>query len=148
MVTHDIRWIQRFSSYTKAFAKLSEAVQLFMNMQNKDNGIENDILKEGLIQRFEYTHELAWNVMKDYAEYQGNNSVGGYRDATREALQLKIIDNGLVWMDMISSRNITSHTYNEDIADEVYNKILHEYYAEFLKFKSCMERKQKECDTD
>ena len=69
------------------------------------------MIKEGLIQRFEYTHELAWNVMKDYAVYQGNSNVGGSRDASREAFQMNLVTDGQVWMDMISSRNKTSHTY-------------------------------------
>jgi nucleotidyltransferase substrate binding protein (TIGR01987 family) len=102
----------------------------------------NDIIKEGLIKCFEYTYELAWNVMKDYAEYQGNPSVGGSRDATREAFLLKLIDNGEVWMDMIRSRNQTSHTYNDDTADEIYKKILFSYYPSFLDFRNTMEKKR------
>ena len=64
----DIRWKQRFQNYCKALAKLNEAA----NVISKSTGFGRDIdelLNEGLIQRFEYTHELAWNVMKDYAEY-------------------------------------------------------------------------------
>jgi len=102
----------------------------------------DEMIKEGLIQRFEYTHELAWNLMKDYAEYQGNNNVGGSRDATREALQLKIIEDGEIWMDMIQSRNKTTHTYNEATANEIYHKILEEYFPLFIKFKETMEEKR------
>ena len=102
----------------------------------------DEMIKEGLIQRFEYTHELAWNVMKDYAAYQGNANVGGSRDATREAFQLKLISNGKVWMDMIGSRNKTSHTYNEETADEIYSRILNEYYPAFLEFQKNMEAKR------
>ena len=100
------------------------------------------MIKEGLIQRFEYTHELAWNVMKDYAEYQGNSLVGGSRDAIREALQLKLMTNGDVWMDMIKSRNKTSHTYNEETANEIYTKILKEYFPAFNEFRIIMEGKR------
>ncbi len=100
------------------------------------------MIKEGLIRRFEYTHELAWNVMKDYAEYQGNSTVGGSRDATREALQIKIIESGEIWMDMILSRNKTTHTYNEAIANEIYTKIIEQYFPLFLDFKMTMEEKR------
>jgi nucleotidyltransferase substrate binding protein (TIGR01987 family) len=79
--------------------------------------------------------------MKDYAEYQGNNTIGGSRDATREAFQLKIIENGDVWMDMIKSRNKTSHTYNEETAEEIYQKIITEYFPVFMDFKNKMEEK-------
>jgi nucleotidyltransferase substrate binding protein (TIGR01987 family) len=104
----------------------------------------DEILMDGLIHRFKYTHELAWNVMKDYAEYQGNNNVGGSRDATREALQLKIIENGEIWMDMIQSRNKTTHTYNEATANEIYTKIIDQYFPLFLAFKIKMEEKEAE----
>jgi nucleotidyltransferase substrate binding protein (TIGR01987 family) len=86
--------------------------------------------------------------MKDYAEYQGNSSVGGSRDATREAFQLKLIDNGEVWMNMIKSRNQTSHTYNNETADEIYRKIISEYYSAFLIFRNTMEKKRSSQQTN
>lgn len=58
----DVRWIQRFINYRKALLKLSQAVNLIANSFNNDKGVD-ELLKEGLIQRFEYTHELAWKVM-------------------------------------------------------------------------------------
>lgn len=148
----DIRWQQRFSNYTKALYKLEQAVAYIRHhfVENEEAVVSDDLsivldemIKEGLIQRFEYTHELAWNVMKDYAEYQGNNNVGGSRDATREALQLKIIENGETWMQMIKSRNKTTHTYNESTANEIYNKILNDYFPLLEIFKAKMiEKKQ------
>ena len=143
----DIRWEQRFSNYLKALEKLKQSVGYMQHDHHattvvipsaEDKVVINEMLKEGLIQRFEYTHELAWNVMKDYAEYQGNSNVGGSRDASREAFQLQLITNGHVWMDMISSRNKTSHTYNEATADAIYEKIVKEYYPAFLAFEKIM----------
>jgi nucleotidyltransferase substrate binding protein (TIGR01987 family) len=148
----DVRWHQRFANYVRALYKLEQAVAYMKQNFIEDKEHETDseylgfvldeILKEGLIQRFEYTHELAWNVMKDYADYQGNNNVGGSRDATREALQLKIIENGEEWMDMIRSRNKTTHTYNEATADEIYGKIIEDYFPLFMAFKAKMEEKR------
>jgi len=147
----DIRWEQRFSNFVKALHKLTEAVNYirlhFMEEDEPMDGgasghVLDEMMKEGLIQRFEYTHELAWNVMKDYAAYQGNTSVGGSRDASREAFQLKLVSNGEVWMDMIGSRNKTSHTYNEETADEIYSEILNRYYPAFLEFRKNMEAKR------
>ena len=92
----DIRWEQRFSNFEKAFDTLNQFVNYFQTissvesktLHNKDLSFEvTELIREGLIQRFEYTHELAWNVMKDYAEYQGNYNIGGSRDATREAFK-------------------------------------------------------------
>lgn len=142
----DVRWEQRFSNFVKALNKLKQAV---VYIQEKDGNegeneelVLDEMLKEGLIQRFEYTHELAWNVMKDYAKFQGNSSIGGSRDATREAFQLQLISNGKVWMEMIGSRNKTSHTYNEETAEEIFRKILNEYYPAFLEFHKNMEVKR------
>ncbi len=141
----DIRWKQRFSNYLKALNKLSEAVQ-FINDDKSDfdthhTNTLDGIIKDGMIHRFEYTHELAWNVIEDYAKYQGNTTIGGIRDATREAFQLKLISDGKVWIDMISSRNKTSHTYNEDVSEEIFNKIITEYYSAFVEFRNVMEAK-------
>jgi nucleotidyltransferase substrate binding protein (TIGR01987 family) len=147
----DIRWQQRFSNFVKALHKLSQAVEYIKhNFTDEESTIDDsdlgyildDIIKEGLIQRFEYTHELAWNVMKDYANYQGNSTIAGNRDATREAFQMQLIADGKVWMDMIGSRNKTSHTYNEETANEIYFKILNDYYPAFLAFQTVMEAKR------
>jgi nucleotidyltransferase substrate binding protein (TIGR01987 family) len=142
----DIRWEQRYSNFIKALNKLEQSVEYINRLIHANNPIENEVvlselIKEGLIQRFEYTHELAWNVMKDYAYYQGNSQVGGSRDAIREAFQLNLISNGDIWMEMLGSRNKTSHTYNESIANEIYNKILNDYYFAFVDFKFVMKGK-------
>lgn len=141
----DIRWKQRFSNYQKALEKLTTAMQVINHNMQQTEDTEtyvaiSEMLKEGLIQRFEYTHELAWNVMKDYIKYQGNNNIAGSRDATREALQIKLIGNGGVWMDMIQSRNDTLHTYNNETAEKVFTKIVNEYYPAFIEFEENMKR--------
>lgn len=147
----EVRWEQRFSNFGKALHKLSQGVEYIRyNFKDEDEPMDDgglgfvldEMIKEGLIQRFKCVHELAWNVMKDYATYQGNTNVGGSRDATKEAFQLKLISDGKVWMDMIGSRNKTSHTYNEETADEIYSKILNEYYPAFLEFQKNMEAKR------
>jgi len=146
----DIRWEQRFSNFVKALNKLTQAVEYINHNLKNTHAIESvdlsstldEIIKEGLIQRFEYTHELAWNVMRDYSTYQGNPNVGGGRDATREAFKLQLISDGNCWMDMIGSRNKTSHTYNQETANEIYSKILNDYYPAFLEFQKNMEIKR------
>ena len=136
MDNKDIRWIQRFSNYNKAFKKLERAVQLAKSRKL------NELEQQGLIQAFEFTHELAWNTMKDYAFYQGNASVGGSRDATREAFTLGIIQDAHSWMAMINSRNKTPHTYNQEVADEIANHIIEVYYGLFDAFQQTMEEKR------
>lgn len=147
----DIRWEQRFSNYNKALKKLSEAIEYIKKeLKRNDLEIENEeaedvleeIIKEGLIQRFECTYEMSWNVMKDYALYQGNSEIGGSRDAIRFAFSTNLIENGDMWMDMIKSRIKTSHTFNEETANEIYLKIINEYHSAFLKFQEVMEGKR------
>ncbi|WP_027358698.1 nucleotidyltransferase substrate binding protein [Desulforegula conservatrix] len=129
MTNSDTRWQQRFSNYGKALSQLTEAVEL--SKEKKLSKIE----QQGLIKEFEFTHELAWNVIKDFFEYQGNISIMGSRDATREAFQKGLVTEGEGWMEMIKSRNQTSHTYNHEIADEIAEKIINHYHGLFLSFE-------------
>lgn len=146
MSAEDIRWEQRFSNYIKALDKLTQAVETIEKEYpaDADGNIDNndfldDIIKEGLIQRFEYTHELAWNVMKDFLTQAGNTNIFGSRDATREAFAAGLLVNGDLWMDMLKSRNLTSHTYNEDTADQIFSKVMNEYVTAFIAFRHKME---------
>lgn len=130
MNDQDIRWQQRFKHFQKALLQLTKGVEL------SQQRTLSDIEQQGLIKAFEFTHELAWNVMKDYFEYQGNTSIMGSRDATREAFQRNMITDGEGWMEMIKSRNMTSHTYNQDIADEISEKVIVVYHHLLQEFRS------------
>lgn len=128
MTAPDIRWKQRFSNYRLALSRLAEGVSIAHQRPL------SDLEKQGLIQAFEFTHELAWNVMKDFFAYQGNVSIMGSRDATREAFAEGLVEDGEGWMEMIKSRNQTSHTYNRKIADEIVERILVSYFPLFETF--------------
>ena len=130
MENQDIRWKQRFSNFEKAVLKLSEVIE--------KKEILSDLEKEGLIQRFEFTHELSWQVMKDFLIYDGIQNIIGSRSAVREAFNKGIISNGEIWMEMIESRNRTSHTYLESILESEYNKITKNYYPLFIEFQTKM----------
>jgi nucleotidyltransferase substrate binding protein (TIGR01987 family) len=129
----DIRWQQRLQNFSLAFAQLQDAIRL---TQQRDL---SKLEKQGLIQAFEFTHELAWNVIKDYFEHQGNTLITGSRDATREAFKMGLISNGDVWMEMIKSRNQTAHTYNQSTADDITKKVIDLYFLNFEEFKRKME---------
>ena len=126
--TQNIRWVQRLSNYEKALESLASAVKL------SEERLLTDLEKQGLIQAFEFTHELAWNVMKDYFSYQGTQNITGSRDATREAFSKNLIEDGDGWMAMIQSRNKTSHTCNKVVADEIVNAIQNTYFVLFVAF--------------
>lgn len=136
MEEKDIRWVQRFCNYRKALHKLGQAVSIVSEKMNWDEEVD-DLLQEGLIQRFEYTHELAWKVMKDYAEYQGYTDIKGSRDAIRKGLEMNIIDSSQ-WMESIEDRNQTSHNYDDETMKEIYEAVVNEYYPLFIKFEKVM----------
>ena len=129
MLEEDIRWKQRFNNYKKALAQLKKFI---------DKGELSELEMQGLIKAFEFTYELAWNVMKDFLEYQGSTGLIGSRDTIREAFKVEIIIDGEGWMDMLKKRNLTTYTYNEDTAEEVVNAVFQVYYALFLTFESKM----------
>ena len=134
-MAQDIRWLQRFSNYCKALAKLGQAVDIVSWRLELADEID-ELLQEGLIQRFEYTRELVWKVMKDYAEYQGYTDIRGSRDAIRKALQMLIEDKR--WMETIEDRNLTSHNYDDDVASEIYENIVLVYYPLFCRIEERM----------
>ena len=125
----DIRWIQRFDNFKRAFARLADAAA-----QAKQRKL-SELEEQGLIQAFEFTHELAWNTFKDFLEARGTVKIYGSRDTTREAFAADIIENGEAWMKMIEHRNETSHTYNEAIANAIVEAILTRYVTEFEGFQ-------------
>jgi nucleotidyltransferase substrate binding protein (TIGR01987 family) len=127
----DIRWKQRFSNYKKALSQLQKAVEMTSF---------SDIEKEGLVQRFEYTFELAWNVMKDFLEEKGNSGILGSKDAIKLAFKLGLIDDGEKWMDMVNSRRLSAHTYDEATANAIVQDVINEYYPLFAAFKTRMEK--------
>ncbi|HAF00051.1 MAG TPA: nucleotidyltransferase [Methylophilaceae bacterium] len=123
--TQELRWVSRLNNYEKALESLTAAVEL-----SKTRSL-SDLEKQGLIQAFEFTHELAWNVMKDYFTYQGTQDITGSRDATREAYNKGLVQDGEGWMAMIQSRNKTSHTYNQAVANEIVEAITQTYFMLF-----------------
>ena len=123
----DIRWKQRFNNYLKALQTLTSAARLAKEREL------STLEEQGVIQSFEFTHELAWNVLKDYLEYQGVRDVVGSRGAVREAFRNGLIEDGETWMAMIKDRNLSSHTYDQETAQEIVGRILEEHHPAFLK---------------
>ncbi|GBU25050.1 hypothetical protein R83H12_01689 [Fibrobacteria bacterium R8-3-H12] len=127
----DTRWLQRFDSYKKALAVLERSV--FAAQQRKLNEIE----EQGLIQGFEFTFELSWKLLKDYLESKGFKDFHGSKDTLKLAFQEGLISDGELWMEMIDSRNRSSHTYEENVAKEIVSLVISKY---FLKLKELSEK--------
>lgn len=125
----DIRWLQRFDNYKKAFSLLREVIE-----QNEDLTQLSDLEKEGLIKRFEFTLELAWKTLKDKMQADGLvfDTISP-KPVLKLAYQSQYIDNIDTWLKMVGDRNLMSHTYNSVTFDKVLLAIQQDYYQELEK---------------
>lgn len=130
-MSEDIRWKQRFSNFNKALTQLQKFI---------DKGELSELEAQGLVKAFEYTYELAWNTIKDFLEFSGQSDIYGSRDAIRKGFQLGLITDGEGWMDMLKSRNQTSHIYNEDTARQINNAVVTRYYGLFIRLRTKFEQ--------
>lgn len=117
----DVRWKQRFQNFDKAFKRLTDAILII----RKDP--DNVLLQAGLIQTYEFTFELAWKTLKDYLEMEGF-TVPSPRATLRQAFQCGYIQQGDVWLKALNDRNLTAHTYDDEVAKEVIADIQQTYY--------------------
>jgi nucleotidyltransferase substrate binding protein (TIGR01987 family) len=138
MSSPDIRWLQRFNNFKRAFALLSEASEL---AKQRDL---SDLERQGLIQAFKFTHELAWNTLHDLLRSQGDTSLLGSRDTLREAFRLGLIEEGETWMLMLQDRNLTRHAYNRATADAIAAQIIDCYLPCFQQLRSRLEQRVQE----
>lgn len=114
----DIRYKQRFENFEKSFLLLKKSLEIVN---------PSIVEKAGVIQFFETSFELSWKLMKDYAMYLGYE-VKSPREAIKRAFNIEIITEGSNWLNALVDRNLTVHTYDEEIANEVYEKIKEEYF--------------------
>ena len=133
------RWRQRFENFKQALAQLLAAAELARVRQL------SKLEQQGLIQAFEFTHEMAWNTLKDFLARRGPTArIYGSRDATREAFAADLIEDGDVWMKMLESRNATTHIYDEATADSIAQEILIRYVAEFENLRDTLNKIEEE----
>ena len=121
-MTEHIRLVQRFDNFQRSLKQLDKAVALM------DEQELSELEQQGVVHTFMYNCELAWNLLKDFYEYQGEQGIQGSRDAIRVAFKRGLISDGEVWLDMIKSRALTVHTYNEDVTLQILEDIVHHYY--------------------
>ena len=100
--------------------QLKNAFERFQDVMRQK---ENEYIRDSAIQRFEFTFELAWKTMKAYLDEKGAKDLQFPRDVIRSAYQARIIENDPKWLDMIETRNQTSHIYNENMAEKVYKQL-------------------------
>jgi len=134
----EIRWIYRLQNYKKAFKTLENDINL------TNTKILSDIEKRGLIQAFEYTYELAWNVIKDFYYYNGIVDIQGSRDAFKIAFNKGLVSSDVL-IKSIRSRQLTVHTYDEEVVEDIFDKIINEYYFAFKELLQNLEVQAKKC---
>ena len=137
MAGSDVRWLQRLENYGRALATLQRA------LQTARERLLSELEELGLIQAFEFTHELSWQLLKDYLVDQGVSGISGSRDAVREAVLRELLPAGSedTWMAMIRSRNLTSHTYNPELAREIAALIVQRYGPALLELEGLLQQR-------
>ncbi|MEN3015369.1 MAG: nucleotidyltransferase substrate binding protein [bacterium] len=116
------KWLKRLDNYEKALGQLKRGVIIYKQREI------NELEQQGLIQAFEYTFELSWNLMRDYLIFQGVSGISGSRDTIKNAFKFEIIEDDKLWLEMLEARNLTTHTYDEELAKEIVKKIADKYY--------------------
>ena len=119
MENKDVRWKQRLQNFKKAFIHLEKAVK---------TPELNELERQGLIKAFEFTYELAWTTLKDYLVEMGYTELIGSKDTFRQAFQIGLISEGEIWMEMVKSRNLTFHTFNQTTAESIEEDVISTYF--------------------
>mgnify|MGYP003635436474 CR=1 FL=1 len=119
MENQDVRWLQRFANYKKAFAQLARFIA---------NTKLNEMEEQGLIKSFEYTYELAWKTLQDLLKEKGYSDVIGPKPVIAQSFTDGYITDGEGWKKMHFSRNLTSHTYDEQTAKDIVEGIRNQYF--------------------
>ncbi|RLD78732.1 MAG: nucleotidyltransferase [Bacteroidetes bacterium] len=129
----DIRWHQRFINFNRAF----EQFERFLKQEKL-----NDMEKQGLIKAFEYTYELSWKTLQDLLKEKGYTDILGPKPVIKQSFQDGYISDGKNWMRMHVSRNLTSHTYDEETAEEIIKDIKYLYFSLFKKLKTKLDKEK------
>lgn len=111
----------KYTAFDTALTRLKEAIDLYKTQ-------ENPVLLDGTIQRFEFCVELGWKLLKEYLEYEKIGEFNSPRSTVKECFSIGLIEDAEQWLDMLDDRNLTSHTYDEEIAKEIYRNIITKYY--------------------
>ena len=133
MTDPDVRWKQRFENFKKALDYLS------YDMEIKNPDI---FQRAGIIQFFEMTFELGWNVLKDYLEIQGFTDINTPRASIKKAFEIHLIENGQAWLQALEGRSLSSHTYDEEAMRELVEIIRKDYFPLLQKLDINMRNKE------
>ena len=121
-------------NYLRAVQRLGEALEEYA-------ANPTDTVRDGVIQRFEFTFDLAWKSLKEYMQDQGATTPLQFpKQVLREAYAAELIDDESVWLDMLNARNQTSHIYDDHTAAVIAAKIQNAYLPELQKLAARWEK--------
>ncbi len=124
----------KYNSFSKAVDRLEESLK---------RDISDELVIDAVIQRFEFTYELAWKLLKLHLSFNGIAEVRSPRETFKESFASGIIKEGNVWIEMLDDRNITSHTYDEEEAQKIYEKIKNKYFILFKTLRDSLSKEMK-----
>lgn len=120
-----VKFKNKLGNFNNAIQRLTEAIEEYKQIN------ASNVVRDGVIQRFEFTYELAWKTIKEYLGVIGIVDINAPRAAIKEAYVQKLIINENNWILMLNDRNMTSHVYNEVMAEEIAERITNIYIKEF-----------------
>lgn len=129
------RFFDKYEKYLQAVERLNEAVQDYEKTPIAS-------IKDGVIQRFEFTTELAWKTLREYLIDQGYVELNSPKSVLNQSFVIGLFSDERVWLNIINDRNMTSHIYDEKTADEIFQRIKNQYVEEFEKLKSKLGQKK------
>jgi len=124
-------YYQKFQNYNNALNRLTEGISKYVE--------NNDLLRDGLIKRFEFTFELAWKTLKSIFEDEGLTGLNSPKTVLKEAFAAQIITDEELWLTILSDRNATAHIYSEQLAIKICSNIKEKYVDEFKKLSERIE---------
>lgn len=127
------RILNKYKNCKKALERLTE-------LEN-ETSIKSDVLRDALIQRFEFTFELIWKFLKVYLEDQGIQEINSPKSVLKAAYAEELIIDENTWLEMLKDRNLTSHIYDEKTAIQISDRIIDKYINTFKKLMIIMEDK-------
>lgn len=111
------------SKFTEKYEKLISATEHLKQAITDYNNVHLDSVRDGVIQRFEFCTELAWKTVREYLIEQGYADINSPKSVMKTAFSDGLLTNENGWLEILESRNITSHVYDEKTAETIFESI-------------------------
>lgn len=146
MVDKKARWQQRFEKFDKAYLRFADIIKGGLERVSRLSDLE----KTGVVKYFEFTFQLAKDVLSDYLLDVGfpPNEIRGPKYVIRKSFQEGYISDGEIWMEALDARNEAVHIYREEIMEKVFNYAYNKFFPVLRDMHSYFKQEYDECDSD